>query len=70
MYTSAQLLVIARDYRQRAESAGTPAQGGVWRALAREFERDAARLAQDEAYEAALAHLAVCRPAAEVAKAA
>ncbi len=55
MYTSAQLLVIARDYRQRAETAPTAAQAGVWRALALEFERDAARLSPVERYDWALA---------------
>lgn len=54
MFTAAQLHVIARDYRQRAEAEGLSAKAGVCRLMAAEFERDALRLAHEECREAAL----------------
>jgi len=52
MYTATQLRLLARDHLQRARMAAQPAQCGMLRLMALEFERDAHVADREERREA------------------
>ena len=58
MYTAAQLRLLARDHLQPARMAAQPAQCGMLRLMALEFERDARVADREERREALRQRLA------------
>lgn len=65
MYTAAQLRLLARSYKERAQAAPNPAAQAMLRVMSTEFERDAAIADREERREAyrRLAEQAPPRPA-------